>query len=39
MITHLELESQTATRSAATEEFKEGVTAFVRKRKPVLKGK
>ncbi|EMR73559.1 enoyl-CoA hydratase/carnithine racemase [Thermoplasmatales archaeon SCGC AB-539-N05] len=39
MITHLELESQTAARSAATEDFKEGVAAFVRKRKPVFKGK
>lgn len=39
MITHLELESKTAAFSAGTEDFKEGVTAFVEKRKPVFKGK
>jgi 2-(1,2-epoxy-1,2-dihydrophenyl)acetyl-CoA isomerase len=39
MITHLELESKTASFSAGTEDFKEGVTAFVEKRKPVFKGK
>ena len=39
MITHLELESKTASKSAATEDFGEGVTAFVEKRKPVFKGK
>ena len=39
MITHLELESKTASKSAATEDFREGVTAFVEKRKPVFKGK
>ena len=39
MITHLKLESQTASKSAATEDFREGVTAFVEKRKPVFKGK
>jgi 2-(1,2-epoxy-1,2-dihydrophenyl)acetyl-CoA isomerase len=39
MITHLELESKTASLSAGTEDFKEGVTAFVEKRKPIFKGK
>ena len=39
MITHLELESKTASFSAGTEDFKEGVTAFIEKRKPVFKGK
>ena len=39
MITHLELESKTAAWSAGTDDFKEGVTAFVEKRKPVFKGK
>jgi len=39
MITHLELESKTAAWSAGTEDFSEGVTAFVEKRKPVFKGK
>jgi len=39
MITHLELESKTAAQSAGTADFKEGVTAFVEKRKPVFKGK
>jgi len=39
MITHLELESLTASLSAASDDFNEGVTAFVEKRKPVLKGK
>ena len=38
MITHLELESITASKSAATDDFNEGVTAFVEKRKPVFKG-
>jgi len=39
MITHLELESMTASKSADTEDFKEGVTAFVEKRKPLFKGR
>ena len=39
MISHLELESKTAAWSAGTEDFNEGVTAFVDKRKPVFKGK
>jgi 2-(1,2-epoxy-1,2-dihydrophenyl)acetyl-CoA isomerase len=39
MISHLELESKTATWSAGTEDFSEGVTAFVEKRKPAFKGK
>jgi len=38
MFSHLELESKTAAFSASTEDFKEGVTAFVEKRKPVFKG-
>jgi 2-(1,2-epoxy-1,2-dihydrophenyl)acetyl-CoA isomerase len=39
MLTHLDLESKTASQSAGTDDFKEGVTAFVEKRKPVFKGK
>jgi 2-(1,2-epoxy-1,2-dihydrophenyl)acetyl-CoA isomerase len=39
MLTHLELESKTASLSAGTMDFKEGVTAFVEKRKPAFKGK
>ena len=39
MITHLDLESKTAAVSAGSEDFEEGVTAFVEKRKPNFKGK
>jgi len=39
MISHLELESKTAAWSAGTNDFTEGVTAFVEKRKPIFKGK
>ena len=39
MLTHLELESRTASESAATLDFKEGVSAFAEKRKPIFKGK
>ena len=39
MLTHLQLESKTASISAASMDFKEGVTAFVEKRKPIFKGK
>jgi 2-(1,2-epoxy-1,2-dihydrophenyl)acetyl-CoA isomerase len=39
MISHLELESKTAAWSAGTEDFAEGVLAFVEKRKPHFKGK
>jgi len=37
-ISHLELESDTAAWSAGTQDFTEGVSAFVEKRKPVFKG-
>ncbi len=39
MITHLELESLTASFSAASDDFNEGVTAFVEKRRPQFKGR
>ena len=39
MISHLELESKTAAWSAGTEDFTEGISAFVEKRKPVFKGR
>jgi len=39
MISHLELESKTAAWSAGTEDFTEGISAFVEKRKPVFRGK
>ena len=38
MISHLKLESKTAAWSAGTDDFKEGVAAFVEKRKPQFKG-
>jgi 2-(1,2-epoxy-1,2-dihydrophenyl)acetyl-CoA isomerase len=38
MKTHLELESITASQSAATNDFNEGITAFVEKRTPVFRG-
>jgi len=39
MISHLDLESETASFAAGTDDFKEGVAAFVEKRKPVFEGK
>ncbi len=36
---HLDLESKTASYAAGTEDFKEGVKAFVEKRKASFKGK
>jgi 2-(1,2-epoxy-1,2-dihydrophenyl)acetyl-CoA isomerase len=39
LISHLDLESRTAAESAGTDDFEEGVTAFVEKRKPIFKGK
>ncbi len=39
MVNHLELESITASQSAGSLDFKEGVTAFIEKRKPIFQGK
>ena len=39
ILTHLDLESRTAAYTAGTNDFEEGVTAFVEKRKPVFIGK
>lgn len=39
MLDHLELESKTAAFSAGSQDFREGVSAFVEKRKPKFKGK
>jgi len=39
MVSHLDLESKTASFVAGTKDFNEGVTAFVEKRKPVFMGK
>ena len=39
MISHLELESKTAAESAASEDFLEGITAFIEKRKPIFQGR
>lgn len=39
LTSHLELESITASFTAGTDDFTEGVTAFVEKRKPVFTGK
>ena len=39
MISHLELESKTASWSASTRDFNEGISAFIEKRKPIFRGK
>jgi 2-(1,2-epoxy-1,2-dihydrophenyl)acetyl-CoA isomerase len=39
LTTHLNLESITASKSAKTFDFNEGITSFVKKRKPIYKGK
>jgi 2-(1,2-epoxy-1,2-dihydrophenyl)acetyl-CoA isomerase len=39
MLNHLDLESRTASFTAGTKDFKEGVTAFSEKRKPLFIGK
>ncbi|MEM0467306.1 MAG: enoyl-CoA hydratase/isomerase family protein [Candidatus Thermoplasmatota archaeon] len=39
MKNHLQLESRIASYSAGTEDFTEGITAFIEKRKPIFQGK
>ena len=36
---HFELESNTASNTAGTQDFMEGVAAFAEKRKPIFQGK